>query len=215
MFFIFRRGNRDRILRYLTVVRQADGNTIVFPLSFFGPSFCLTENEFESYPAWESQPRKRELLLGWSIGIAFILILILLMLGYPGYLGFLLVGIGVWGGTRRRSMVTRSFRTRFPDAPRVRDGGTLHRLTIAGLVCLPRWLCIFYCVLFWWLVWDVAEKLITNASMYSPLAIVYYALVGGMAFVFAVVSVYLTREHFRFRRRHGRAPSVEDFGPRF
>ena len=122
MFSFYRRKNRDRIMRYLTTARQADGSAVVSPGGIIGRSYSLPENELESYLAWESQFRKRVFLLGLPIGIAFILILILLMVAYPGYDGFLLVGIGVWLFFIIR-WATRPFRTRFPDAPRVRDSG--------------------------------------------------------------------------------------------
>jgi hypothetical protein len=217
MFFKSRRKNRDRRLRYLTVVRRADSSAIVspggiiVPVGIFGRSYLLSENELESYLAWESQYRKRAFLLSWPIGIVFILILILLMVAAPEY-DVLILFVGTGGLIFFIvQWATRSFRTRFPDAPRVRDSGKWQRFTLVMLATMPRWFCVFVFIFFSVLAVVPLAGAISGSNVFDPMGDVIVTSLGHYSFLLYLG--YLTVEHFRFRRRHGRGPRIEDFGP--
>ncbi len=63
--------------------------------------------------------------------------------------------------------------------------------------------------------WAFADQLVTHMSEYSALDIFSYAMIGGLIVNMGAFYAFFTFEHFRFRRRHGRAPSMDDLEPPF
>ena len=212
MFSVFQKQNLDRNRRYLNIARRADGGIVVSPGGLFSRSFHLTEDELEPYLAWEVRHRKKEMRIGWPIAIVFVLAFLLLEVKYPEYIGFFIIAFVVWISVNGKWAVW-SFGARFPDSPPARDGDKWRRFTNLALVRMPRWLCIVAAVLFWWGGWWYGERLVTPMSGYSALGIFRDALYGGLVVIAGTWSAFLTFEHFRFRRQHGRAPSMDDIEP--
>ena len=217
MFSAFRKKNLDRGWRYLTIARRADGGITVSPGGGFGGSFRLTEDEIEPYLAWDARRRTREMRISWLFVIVVVPMFLLLMYGRPEYSEFALIGI-VFLLFINKKWAVRSFGARFPNSPPARDGDKWRRLSNSMMVSMPRWFCILGTIFFWWMAWgwvgrSYAEGSMALTSGYSALGIFRHAVHGGMILTLTAVCSFLTFEHFRFRRRHGRAPSKDDIAP--
>ena len=216
------------MLRYVTIAPQPDGSIIVSPGGALGDTYRLDEKELGPYVAWASEDRKKGNRRGWLFTVVLLLTIFLILFTYPTYARFTpptvvwlafstFVGL-LWAGFLiyipfESQRTTRSFQAAFPDAPPWRDESRWRRWTIALLVFHPRWVHILGSVICIWLVWEKAGSLALNASTYSIAGIASDLLSGGTMAVIGTLCVYLTVEQFRFRRRHGRAPDTEDFGP--
>ena len=224
------------MLRYVTIAPQPDGSIIVSPGGALGDTYRLDEKELGPYVAWASEDRKKQDRRGWLFTVVLLLTIFLILFTYPTYarftyltydwftyrtfiwlpistvFGFIWAGFLFWFPFENQR-TTRSFQAAFPDAPPWRDESRWRRWTIALLVFHPRWFHILGSVICMWMVWEKAGSLALNASTYSVAGITSDLLLGGMVAVIGTLNVYLTVEQFRFRRRYGRAPDTEDFGP--
>lgn len=216
------------MLRYVTIAPQPDGSIIVSPGGALGDTYRLDEKELGPYVAWASGDRKKGNRRGWLFTVVLLLTIFLILFTYPTYawdspptvvwlaistfFGLFWAGFLIWFPFENQR-TTRSFQAAFPDAPPRRDDSRWRRWTIALLVFHPRWLHILGSVICMWMVWEKAGSLALNASTYSVAGITSDLLLVGMVAVIGTLNVYLTVEQFRFRRRYGRAPDTEDFGP--
>ncbi len=214
MFTFFRKKN----WRYVTIAPQVDGGIIVSPGWVHGGSFRLTEDEIEPYLAWEARRGKTEARIGWLFAIVAFLILLLSMDWYPMPAMFVLIGLiinVVVMVTAINKWKMRSFAEQFPNFPPARDDNRRRRSTNYTLVGMSRWWCIISTVVLWWAVWGYAARLVTDTSEHSALDILDHILFGGVVLVLAAYGTSLCFEHFRFRRRHGRAPNRDDIASPF
>lgn len=204
--------------RFLNVVQQTDGGAIVFPGGFFGRSFRLTKNELVTYFPWESEHHRRSARIQNAVFVMLIAVTIPLIIVLQGDVGSIVsifvvfAVIGVWVFVSYQWAI-RSFRTRFPDAPLAGDSGKWRRLIRSMLVSCPPWVGVCWGMIAWWVVWTEVERLISNSSRWPPREILVSVPSGIVFVVLGALFVYLTIEHYRFRRRHGRPPNIEDLGP--
>lgn len=213
MFSMFRRKNRDRMRWFLTVARQADGGAIVSPGSVYGRSYRLADGELDRYVDWVTQYYKRQIRIGIASGIIMYAACLVVFIMYieQGWLFFICIAVWLLFILQH---ALRSFETAFPGASRARDPGKWQRKRLTILVLTPRWFCLFIAIflssyyvplVIFSAVW---RDTIVDAVGTSNAIMLYLMLLALTLFY-----IYLSVEHFRFRRRHGRAPNIDVLGP--
>jgi hypothetical protein len=213
MFANAMKKNFDQDRRYATIVRQADGRIIVSPKGIFGGSFYLTEDQIESYLAWDSDRFKNTFRFSRTISVFSLLAVIFMLSEFPEYVGLFVVGVCALAYALTKMGRQRSFDEEFPDSLPTRDRDKLCRAANVRLVRMSPGMCVVGTVFFWWMTWSMVGELVAHIAEYSALNIFNYVLIGGFSLNLAAFSTYLAFEHFRFRRRHGCAPSKDYISP--
>ena len=195
-----------------------EGGGIVYASLFQPEGYRLTKEQFEDYQAWMEKGASRK---SWNRSVILALIGVGLAfftahsIGLPSFwitVGaiFLIVCIFAyqWYWPRHR------FLKRFPDAPQARDPnrGKRRLLTYMTNPVLSFAFCNFsvaFCVFVLLLILPYEWESLVNGTVGTD-DIANRIFVPLVLIVMAIFYGYLTIQHIRFRRRHGRAPTKAD-----